>query len=264
MPRRAFVGFFGLNRSARWTAPSIHRNLLGPLRDAGFELFLAGHFNQPGVIDNARSNERGVTLNDDVTPLRLDVVSREPQTEANIADLLPAALSVPWHGKADDDGRIRRNLLQQLHSLRRLRQMLERAGGDFDFYALLRPDLEYIDRLDVQQLAPLLADGADMLTPDWHQWDGLNDRFAFCNRKGADAFLGRWRLVEAFCRTHGYIHSEGLLAYAAKEADLRVVTTGLRAVRVRATGWTWGEGFRLSPWLRVRFRFRSVVHGIRG
>lgn len=221
-------------------------------------MVVAGHFNQPEVIDNARSNEREVRLTGDATPLALDLVQSEPQTEANIADLLPAALSVRWHGKPDDNGQIRRNLLHQLHSLRRLDDMRRGLGREFDLYAFVRPDLEYIDRLDVRELAPLLTGDADLLTPNWHQWDGLNDRFAFCNRKGADTFLARWQQVKAFCTDHGYIHSESLLAYAAREAGLRVITTELRALRVRATGYTWGEGFRLSPLQRAKLGFRSL------
>lgn len=258
MAIRAFVGFFGVNRSARWTLRSIDQNVLQPMRDAGYELFVACHFNHPAVIENIPSSARGIRLHRDVSLLAPDIVWNEPQREANIANILPIALSVPYYHRVDQSGQSRRNLMQQLHSLRRLQRILSCLEQSFDLYALLRPDLDYIDRLETRELDALLTGAADMISPNWEKWTGVNDRFAFCNEKAAGVFLNRWQLVESYCASHGHIHSERLLAYAVQEAGLRLMNTDMRALRVRSAGWTAPEGFQLPLLMRVKHRVRRL------
>ena len=92
--RRAFVGFFGLNRSSRWTAPSVRRNILQPLTSGGFEPFLAGHFNNPSEINHDPSGERGIAVRRNASKdFGLNLQWVEAQSDDNIAELLDAALA---------------------------------------------------------------------------------------------------------------------------------------------------------------------------
>lgn len=259
--KQCFVGFFGLNRSLRWTAPSIRRNVIDPLREAGHDCFVAAHFNQPTIIHHPQSGERRVKLRRRaIKTLDIDLQWIEPQSEENIAELLDAAMSVPFRDYPDPDGGTRRNILYQMHSLRRVWQMLNVVGSqNFDAFMLLRPDIEYIDRIDIPAVDQIISGAADMVTPSWHQWGGLNDRFAFCNARAAEVFLNRWDCVTEFCRTYEYLHPEQLLHDAVRDAGLRVVTTEQRALRVRATGETWAEGFKLGKVTRARHRARPIL-----
>jgi hypothetical protein len=258
---RCFIGFFGLNRSLRWTAPSIRRNVIDPLRHAGFDCFVAAHFNQPAVIHHPASGERRVKLRRRaIKMLDIDLQWIEPQSEESVAELLDTAMSVPFRDYPDPDGGTRRNILYQMHSLRRVWQMLNVVGAqNFDVLLLLRPDIEYIDRIDIHAVDQITSGAVDMVTPSWHQWGGLNDRFAFCNSQAAEVFLTRWDRVADFCRMHDYLHPEQLLHDAVRDAGLRLVTTEQRALRVRATGETWAEGFRLGKVTRARHRARPIL-----
>lgn len=258
---RCFVGFFGLNRSLRWTAPSIRRNILAPLRAAGFAPVLAAHFNQPAVINHPASNERAVKVRRDLRmSLPFDLQWIEPQQDANIAELVEPVFAVPFRDYDDPTGGTRRNILHQLHSLRRLRSMASLLPAQqFDTFLLLRPDIEYIDPIDIDGLKAVARGDVDMVSPSWHQYGGLNDRFAFCNRKAADAFMSRWDHVASHCQAHGYIHPETLLAEAIQKAGIRLRTTDQRALRVRATGETLAEGFRLGTIPRVAHHTRPLL-----
>lgn len=261
---RCFVGFFGLNRSLRWTAPSVRRNILDPLRAIGFDPVLAAHFNQPAVINHPSSNEQRVRVRRDLKmSLPFDLQWIEPQRDANIAELVEAVLAVPFRDYDDPTGGTRRNILYQLHSLRRLRGMLDLLDpASFDVFLMLRPDIEYIDPLDVEGVKAVATGEADVVSPSWHQWGGMNDRFAFCNLKAADAFMGRWNHVADHCRTHGYIHPETLLSEAMEAAGVRVRMTDQRALRVRATGETFAEGFRLDKVTRAAHRARPLLKAL--
>jgi hypothetical protein len=256
--KRCFVGLFGLNRSLRWTAPSIRRNILGPLRSAGYDCFVAAHFNQPDVIHHPASGERRVKLRRRaINNLDIDLQWIEPQSEKNVAELADVALSVPFRDYPDPDGGTRRNILYQMHSLRRLGRMLGMLGPEnFQVFLLLRPDIEYIDRLDVHDVDRIVDGRVDMVSPSWQRWEGLNDRFAFCNYRAAQVFLNRWDRVSEFCKQRQYLHPETLLHDAVTSAGLRVATTEQRALRVRATGETWAEGFRLGKVTRAKHRVR--------
>ncbi len=85
-------------------------------------------------------------------------------------------------------------------------------------------------------MEPILERRADLIVPGWQGWGGLNDRFAFCNRRAAEAYATRMRLFVEGCLAHGGMHAERFLQFVARREALRVAHTGLRAVRMRANG----------------------------
>lgn len=87
---------------------------------------------------------------------------------------LPAAL----HDRFADAGT---GLLHKLHNLSQAHVLMRLASvGKVDVVAALRADLRYLDDLDMDQIAALIGRSeADLITPDWQNRGGLNDRFAF-------------------------------------------------------------------------------------
>ncbi|HET6606864.1 MAG TPA: hypothetical protein VFG62_09365 [Rhodopila sp.] len=236
MPR-CLIGYFGLARLIAATAPAIETCFIAPLREAGFEILRAGHFNAPPVLDNPRSGEHGaVPDSDPARALVLDAWEQEPQMDAAITDAFAIARRYP--DAFDDDYRSLRNLCHQLRSLNRLWLLLAafRPAPD-DIVLLLRPDLLYLDRLSISlDLGGLLSGQADLVVPGWQSWGGLNDRFAFATPHAARIYTTRYRLIEDGCRARGTLHAESFLAFTAASHGLRVARTGLRGVRLRANG----------------------------
>jgi hypothetical protein len=234
---RCLIGFFGLTRSLRHTAGSIHDAFYEPLLRAGIPVLSAGHFNLPDTIDNPRSGEFGIIPDrTESSLLNLDLCWIEPQARINVET--PVAVGRAFPDGFGDGYRSLENLVQQLRSLERLWTMLQLFGvaGD-DLLLLLRPDLFYFDRLDpIRDLRPILDGSADLIVPGWQGWGGLNDRFAFCNRRGAQAYATRLAAFLDGCLAMGGMHSERFLQFVAQRQGLRVAHTSLRAARVRANG----------------------------
>ncbi len=243
---RYFVGFFGINRSLQWTFDSIRQSIFEPIDAFGCETARAAHFNCPDVIHSPRAGEFNVPLDmGGVDKLGLQFCWQEPQDPENVTPYLPIVLDTTLKRDLDEDGIVRKNLLHQLYSLRRLAKLIELAGpSDYDVYCLLRADLMYIDPMPVAEIFDLITtQGVDVVTPDWHRWGGTNDRFAFCSRRGASVYLNRIDWLRQYCLSTNEFQSEGLLQYAIDKSGLRTGATGMRAKRVRATGVIREEDF---------------------
>jgi hypothetical protein len=234
---RCLIGYFGLARLTAATAPAIETSIIAPLRQAGFDILRAGHFNRPTALDNPRSGECGAMPEaDPERALSLDACLQEAQSDDSIAAALMIARRCP---DAFGDGyRSVRNLCHQLYSLDRLWCLLAAfrpAHGDI--VLLLRPDLLYLDVLDTARDLVLLQNGhADLVVPAWQSWGGLNDRFAFAMPHAARIYATRYRLIEDGCTALGTLHAETFLGFIAATHRLRVARTSLRAVRLRSNG----------------------------
>jgi hypothetical protein len=246
MKPECLVGFYGLNRSLRWTGESIRRNVLESLARR-FNVTRVAHFNKPDLIHSPRSGELMVpSTMDGIEHLELHRCEVEKQTDDGISHVLPIILNTPLKFEPDPDGIIRKNVLYQLYSLSRLGRMLdEQEPNRFSLFALLRADLEYIDEVPTVDIAQRIGNGEDLITPSWHQFGGLNDRFAFASRRGAHVYLNRLDRVASYCESQGEIHSEAMLKYVAESAGLSLGFIDTRARRVRATGEFKAEAFNV-------------------
>ena len=250
---RCFVGFFGITRGLNNVIDSIERNIFNPLEEAGVDIVRAAHLNRPTILYAPRSGEAATPFRmDDLTRLHLDHVLVEPQSDDAIATPLEEALSIPLIFEPDADGSVRRNVVRQLYSLQCLGKLFETCAPEaIDFVVIARPDLRYLHRMPLRQILARLgiagAPGIDVLrrafqpaaelvTPSWHQWGGLNDRFAFASPRGARTYFNRIVHLSEFCRTQPAFQGEALLKFATEQDGIRVATTWMRAERVRIDG----------------------------
>lgn len=248
---QVFVGFFGIDRSMRWTERSLRRNILDPLRAAGISPRVAAHFNTAATINKSHGGENNVKLGRPrLDRLPLELVWLEEQSIGRLPPELHRWTELAFDNDLERKRLDRVHLMYQLRSLRQLWTLAGLMGAqDCDLFIFIRPDLEYLDPIDVAgTLRQVLEEGVDLITPTWHQFEGLNDRFAFCSRRGAEVYVDRLSYVTAFSEERGYLSGEGLVAFAAEKNQLKLGFTGVRAMRVRATGATWREEFKLTPW----------------
>ncbi len=232
------VVFFGITRALRLTLPSITANLLDPARAVAQELRLFGHFYRQSFIQNARSGEDGALDPEEYRLLNLDEV--EIEEPGACLDLYPVA-EMQARGDVWRDGFASfRNLVHQLHSLKRATQMAELFQPDIVIFA--RPDLFYHDSA-AEHLDMLgRAHRSFVLAPDWSMWFGLNDRLALVKGTSAiQAYGFRADRMGEYCARGKWLHSERLLKFALKKE--RVRTIHLRASRVRANGMQVLEDF---------------------
>lgn len=234
---RLSVGFFGITRSLRHTAPDIHAKILAPLQASGLSHRIYGHFHQPKMINNPRTGEFGLRADPgERALLPFDRLSTDPQDDSLIAPWLSLATASP--DLLQDGYASVRNLCFQLRSLAVLWDLILAGEEEAPWVLFLRPDLRYLDALDIPELARLmLREGADLAIPDWHGWGGLNDRFALASPRGAAVYARRGDFIAAHMQAHGGLHAETLLAHAVTRAGLRITPLPARALRIRAGGW---------------------------
>jgi hypothetical protein len=188
------------------------------------------------MISNPRSGEFALPTDPaEADLLALDACRIDPQDPELIAGTLALARRYPDH--YGDQYASARNLCFQLRSLAALWEMLAEVVTEQDWVAFLRPDLLYIDPLDLVGVAGrMTAEGADIAVPAWQAWGGLNDRFALTNARGAEIYATRLRRIAEAIASVGALHAETLLAYAVATERLRVLRLPARAIRIRANG----------------------------
>lgn len=235
---RIAVVFFGITRALRLTLPSITANLVDPARAIAREVRLYGHFFRQTAISNPRSGEEGMLDPEEYRLLALDAV--ELEEPGACLDLYPIAEMQARGDIWQDDFTSFRNLVHQLHSLKRATLMAEDFQPDIVIFA--RPDLLYHDSA-AEHLDMLgRAHRSFVLVPDWSQWFGHNDRFALV--KGAEAVAAYGRRADRmgdYCARGKRLHSERFLKHAL--AGQRVRTMHMRASRIRANGMQVLEDF---------------------
>jgi hypothetical protein len=206
------------------------------LQQAGVVAPRYAHFHLPERIANRRSGEFDLPANPTESALlELQENQLDPQEAGLIAEPLAIARNFP--DAYGDDYASARNLCFQLRSLSRLWEMLAPDMAQDDWVAFLRPDLLYIDTLDLPKIvANLSQNEADLAVPGWQSWGGLNDRFAIANARAAQVYATRISRMAASAQAIGAVHAESLLGFAAGEARLRIARLRERAVRIRANG----------------------------
>ena len=232
------VVFFGITRALRLTLPAITANLIDPARAVAKEVRLFGHFFTQTAIQNARSGEEGQLDPEEYKLLALDAV--ELEAPGTCLDLYPMA---EMQAKGDiwrDDFASFRNLVHQLHSLKRATLLAEAFEPDIVIFA--RPDLLYHDSMAEHLDFLARAHRQFVLVPDWSLWYGLNDRFALAKgAEGIAAYGKRADRMGEYCARGKRLHSERFLKYALEGQRVRQVH--LRASRVRSNGLQVLEDF---------------------
>lgn len=242
---RILIIFFGITRSLKWTIESIRGKLLEPSLNAGFKLSVVASFSEPHLINNARSGE--TNQKPDLEEFRLlepdlsiltkqndDLIRRELQSAQSSID------------RFDDGWSSVRNSMHSLASIQRGWQAAKTVWGDgFDYCLFARPDLKYLDELDLLTLIQRMQSVGSIALPRWHSWGGFNDRIAFCDPISADVYANRFGLISEYCRTNSY-HPETFLRHVLQAQGVRVCDLPLRAQRVRAQGRLHDEDFSLQ------------------
>lgn len=81
-----------------------------------------------------------------------------------------------------------------------------------DYVLFVRADLVQRSEADFSKY----FDGGPpgLLTPTWHEWDGLNDRIALIPKQYLAAYFHRIRNAESYIRRHGLLHGERFLHHS--------------------------------------------------
>jgi len=242
---------YGLPRSLRFTISSIQQNIIAPLEEAGFGTCIYAHtYLHSKIISNARSRETNITLdNEEINMLRPCKQSAE-QLESVLVKQSGLLKAVKQHGDGWRDGyETATRYLLALHSLRVAVELALSSETWHVGMVIIRPDLLYHDRLDVELLTRAISLNS-VVVPRWHTFGGLNDRFSFGAVQPMSQIGTRYNLISEYLSTRHKFHAERFMGWAIakilEDVHGHVLCTSMTASRVRAHGKNKRENFSKS------------------
>lgn len=256
------VIYFGIIRSVSQCVESIHEMILKPNMQEGVHFTLFASLNLLDQINNPRSGEISIPVNmSDCFQLKADYYSLSLQRDEAIANELQIART--QNDPHDNGYQSVRNHLHQMNALKQGWNSLKlQTQESFDYYLFLRPDLSYLDKLNIRDLAWRMPNENSILLPTWHSWWGLNDRFALARPAAAERYALKLNGVREFC-SFWPLHAESLTAWALSQGGCSVGELPIRAKRVRANSIVLDEDFNAAhrdlPVIAEPFSYQPIA-----
>ena len=233
------VCFFGLTRSLKYTLPDIEKNIFQVLKDNNINYDIYLHTYNLKELNLKRSGENNNLDTDEWKLLKPNYYQIDNQEDFDKSYDYEFIKKYGDYWKTDFQNTF--NLIRQFNSLNQLKKLIKKK---YDYYLILRPDLLYIDKLDINLINKYLDNKNIIITPGWEKWRGLNDRFCFCSEDVMKIYTSRLDNVRKYLRdTKKSLHSETYLKYIIEKNNIKNINTNMRAKRIRSNGVIVEEKF---------------------
>jgi hypothetical protein len=226
--------FWGLTRSLKFTLDSIHKHIIRPLRKSHIEFKIFLHtYEFESDYYNPRAKEVHIKLDfQEYKLLKPDYVQIDNQDDVKKKLQLDKYRSHPdpWGTNYITVD----NFICAMYSKKRLGEMIQNSGEDFDAFIFLRPDVKFVNSLDTQYL--LNIQNERVYIPNFHLFPDFNDRFLICPVKHVFTYTNLFDDMLEFSK-HLSLHSERFqFAVLTQKYKLFVVYIPIHFNRVRACG----------------------------
>lgn len=228
------VCFYGLPRAFNLTFESIVNRIIQPLR-AMARVSIYIHTYDITSLTNDRSSEYN-------TPIRpTDALQLLPtkfivEDENQVLGRLPSQFCMKHGDPWNNQYRSFRNFMAQLHSLRRLSELITQSSYDAVVFA--RIDLYYFTPIDAVQV--LRAATRTVYVPHFHNWNGTNDRFAFGKQDVMITYALRQLSIGQYCVAFE-AHAERYLLWYLLHNNITIKRTPMIFSRIRGNGGLWEQ-----------------------
>jgi len=239
------VVFFGVARATSVCIASIRKNIFEHLSSNGYHVYTIASLNDVANINNPRTGEISQPL-DSLDPLLLnaDMYVTVKQNGPDIQEHLNQAKQ---HRDIYDNNWISvENAIWALMSLKRAWIALrELTSNSFDYYVFARPDMEYLDPLNIPDIVAGFHGENNIAVPRWHSYGGFNDRIAIADKTAAEIYSSRIDSLIEYSQKYTF-HPETFLGHVLASRNTKVCGIDARAKRVRANKSVQYEDFSLS------------------
>jgi hypothetical protein len=127
-----------------------------------------------------------------------------------------------------------RNHICALESQRRVFQMTEETGVQYDAYIVIRPDAYFVSDLDIELLQTVQPN--TLYVPEWMWFEGYNDRLAFGCKEVIQRYTNRIADFPEFRRTRGRVVAEKYLKLTVEKYGFAVKPLQVRFRLCRPSG----------------------------
>ena len=227
--------FFGLLRNLKITLPHIRKNIFIALEKQGIKYDIYIHTYKINILNSPRSREHNIKYDNNQISLFKHPSTKfiiDNQDEIDKTLRFPEILSKtnPW--PEDPTKSTMKNLIRQYYSLKRAFAMVKKDNKEYDGYLFLRPDLLYLNPFILTSSMSLPVNKYHFYSSPKDNYNGVNDRFCFTSRYGAEIYSSR--LDEVYDESN--IHSETFLKKHLLKYNMTLLLLNISTFRVRANG----------------------------
>ena len=234
------ICFFGvIGRSLKKTIRNIEENIFNILKDNNIEYDVFIHNNYVETITNPRGKEYNCKIDNVAYKLlHPKVFSETNQNEFDKQynwNLLFKNGDI-FQNHFSNENISTKNAIRELHSLKMVSSLWKKE--DYDFFLYLRPDLLYINKLNIDIILKNIHKKNVLFNPTWGRYlNGLNDRIYFGDYEAISKVANRIDLIpELIFKTKRLYHAETFLMDIVKKYGITVIDIDLVGERVRANG----------------------------
>jgi hypothetical protein len=233
--------FYGLTRSLQYNYESIKVNFFDVLDNHNINYDVYLHTYDLNKIENTITLKNEINDNIDakeweiLKPISYKIDNQE-EFDKTIRIKDYSKKRKPFPGKSEN---IFMNLLRQLNSLKEVSKLWINSGIKYDAIISLRPDLRYLDKLDINTIYNSMKYKHILHTPIWQRYYGLNDRFAVGNPHSISIYSSRIDYCKNFFNNING-NSELLLLHYCYMKKLKNRDLLIRALRIRPGNIIYG------------------------
>ena len=204
---RICICFYGvIGRSLKQTFPSIKTNIFDVLTENKIEFDVYLHNNCINVLRSTRAGETAQQIDNECWRMLepVEYISEDQDKAPTNAERFDKEFAhIP--DKYDDNKQSYKFALYEMYSCKKVTE-LWKGKKPYDCYLYLRPDLEYLHKIDLQFIKSCMARSDwnnTIATPCWHNHadEGLNDRIAFGSYDSILVWGERFDYIDEFLST---------------------------------------------------------------
>jgi hypothetical protein len=242
---RIALCFFGLVKNTSIEHVKNYKiNIVQPLKDAGLEVGAFMHTYHVPHIANKRNGE-----NDDIDlalalktwkTLNLSFFHVKISETIDADSRYPVDSFIhagdPW---PDNPKSSLTFYLRQIYSLLNVTSQLEKRKDEFVGAIYLRPDVRFLDALNVHLLCSIMnnRNRSVVALPSWESYGGANDRFAFGKTDDMISYGERGNELRHYVHVKKQPpHAETFLLHYLQSKNISILPISQRFQRIRANG----------------------------
>lgn len=206
------ICYWGMTRSTKYVFNSHLKNLFNELKNSLIDYTVFMHTwkveNDQNIIwenvcDIPIDYKEYVLLKPDFYKIEEQKLFTD---QLNFSDYFDRELYDTYGGDTPHEWRpqLIMNHLCALESQKRVYKMVNETGDNFDFIIFIRPDVQILNRLDIN----IFNNEFDIIIPSYDHYEGFNDRFAILPLNNASNYACRIDEIKEFRKNNGRIVSE--------------------------------------------------------
>lgn len=242
------VCFFGVtSRSLDLTYKSINDNILDVISNHNIKIDIYVHnMRVKKIVSDTKNGERNIVVKDKTKYLQYLKCDNLIYSETNQADF---DSNFNWD-KTTKYGlysqynlNTHKNAIRQLYSVKKVTEMWQTNGESYDYYIYLRPDLLYINKIDIKAILGTFMHDNTLQTPYWHKWTGFNDRIYMGCEHEISINGNRFDYIDEYIEKEKVYHPEKFMKYINSKNNIKHVDIDLKGKRVRRNKQIVNEDF---------------------